>query len=163
MGYHPKIVMTLHKLKTGERDWTFFYARNPDNIIDLIEDYRKKATTRTLTDPSLQSCFSRNPTLEDVVEVKMGSIIYIPTRLDQPNLILEEFQVSDEFVVSMPKGAVDLFKKHVNHSLSEKRGDLYKLKLGGVFPSQNYLPEDIIKAMVNCDYENVGSDETMFY
>jgi hypothetical protein len=157
--------MTLHKLKTGERDWSFFYARNPYSIIELVTNYRRdnKLEERMAAGEILQSCFMQNPGLRDIIEVERGKITYIPTRLYQPKPILKEFHVSDEFVVFMPEKAVELFRKHAKHSLSEKRGDLYKLNLEESIKSQNYLPEDIVKVMINCDYKSVRSDATRLY
>jgi hypothetical protein len=155
--------MTLHKLKTGERDWSFFYARNPYSIIELVTNYRRdnKLEERMATGEILQPCFIKDPVLRDIIEVERGLIKYVPTRLSQSDL--KEFHVSDEFVVFMPEKAVELFRKHAKHSLSEKRGDLYKLNLEESIKSQNYLPEDIVKAMINCDYKSVRSDATRLY
>ena len=149
--------MDLFKLTSDE---VGIYARVPQHIVDLVSHYRARASAKgQLTDTRLSKWVSKVPTLEDVVKVNKGGILYhvgmvcLATDEDKgKDLFSEKMQVTEDFEVAVSPEAVLYFAQQRAELPSLKRGDLYKFHVDNpIFGELYFIPEDIMNAIVAYD------------
>ena len=146
--------MDLYKLNNPAEDNTYFYARDPEHIIELIQQYRKKVTEKERQDPKLVNWVKSEPTLDQIVKVKEGSLCFQAGMIcmDTKGELFEHLQVTPDFTVHVNVESLPYFDLARTELPEHKRGKLYKMHCpGSIFQGLYFLPEDIIKAIVAYD------------
>ncbi len=147
--------MTLYKLDNLAEDRTNIYARDPQQIFELVELYAKKLTPEERSNSRLVSWLKPN-TISRIIEVDFGILRFqagmINTALE--GNLFEELQVIDDFEVQVNLESLPYFDNKRSRLLDEKnkRGSLYKFhNNNGLFASQNYMPKDVAEAIGSYD------------
>ena len=155
----------LYELRFDE-DPVIFYSRHSQDILDVVSHYKEKAKTdiekalKTNPDARLAKWVTQDVKLDDILLVDkghmrfhVGPIDISPSKKDLP-IFNEELRISDEFSVQLSTEAVGHFAIFRQSMLGSKRGNLYKVATPGIFGALYFLPEDIVKSIM--EY-NMGS------
>ena len=152
--------MDLFKLKS-ESEPVGIYARVSQHIVDLVIHYHEQAKKAgQLDDPKLAKWVSKIPTLDDVAKVESGFIRYHagiinlnPQEVDmEEDLFSERMQVSDDFELAVSPEGLFYFNMQRQLLPTSKRGELYKFQTPGIFGGLYFVPEDVVKGIVNYDF-----------
>jgi hypothetical protein len=74
MTSNPK--SKLYKLNNPDAEATYFYARNPIQIIQTILEFQKTLTEEDKQNPNLMSWIKNRPTMNDISEAEEGVLTY---------------------------------------------------------------------------------------
>lgn len=150
--------MELYTLETYKKDNFRFYSRKPEDIVNLIEDYHKKAVKDGMMDnPRLGKWARRIPTIDEISVTKMGRVIFQAGMMSMNEKyknepLFEKLIVTPDFYVEINLESVlnfDLFRSKLFNC---KRLNLYKIQLDfGIVPGLTFVPEDIMQAI--CAYD----------
>jgi hypothetical protein len=150
-------IKKLYKLNNEQRDQTNFYSRDPNHIIEVIEMFREELKPEEINNPQIQGWVKKKPSIEDMIEVKFGDLIFQAGMVEMNDVrdgesFFERLPVTDDFTVHVNLESLPYFD-HLRRELPDnKMGKLYAFhNVRGLFPSQNFIPEDVMKAVVNFD------------
>ena len=152
-------------LLTSKNESFQMYARDPKHIIELVEHYHEQAKNDgNLDNPKVSNWVRKIPTLEDITQIEKGRINFhvgmVNLNRDEndmdKDLFSEYMQVTKDFLVAVSPEAVlyfEMYKQQLEQNLGKlKRGELYKVQIpGGVFASLNFIPEDVMQAILKYD------------
>lgn len=151
--------MELYRLVV-EDDPTQFFARKPQHIIDVVSHYHKHAVDKGIIDhPELSKWARHIPSLSDIVKVDKGLILYHvgminfnPDDVDMKGAFYSErMQVTDDFEVCVSREAILYFDQQRMQLPHLKREELYKFQIQGVLGTLNFIPEDVVRGIVDYD------------
>lgn len=151
--------MDLFKLKV-ENEAVGMYARREEDIIDLINYYRGKLERADqLGNPNLGKWVSEIPTLNKIEKVSSGFINYHVGMINlnycvvdmSKDFFSERMQVADDFEVAVSPESLLHFDAQRKKLPFCKRRELYKFLIEGVFGGLYFVPEDVMKGIVNYD------------
>lgn len=146
--------MVLYKLNNPKKDNTNIYARDQQHIVGLVAHYVAQLTPEDKANPQLQGWLKQN-SVDDIIEVESGHVLFQAGFIDMSRKgdLFEELQVTDDFTVHVNEESLPYFEES-RAGLSNppnKRGQLYRFHTPGMFGSQNFLPEDVVSAIVGFD------------
>ena len=146
----------LFKLRNPDSDNTQFYARDPTHIIELVEHYRMTKLTpaqREHPPGDLYGWVRKSPSLEDIEPVAHGGLVFQAglVVLDGEGEFFRHIQVLDDFTVDVNDESLPYFEMARRHILNTRRCNLYKFSTPGMFGTQNFLPEDVARAIAGYD------------
>lgn len=151
-------IKKLYKLNNEERDQTNFYSRDPKDIIEVVNMFREELKPGDESSPTVQSWVKKVPTLDDITVVKYGDLIFQAGMVemgddrDGKKAFFERLFVTDDFTVHVNLESLTYFDNLRREILGDKMGNLYAFhNIRGLFPSQNFIPEDIAKAIIGFD------------
>ena len=142
----------LFKLKTEERT-EGIYARNLQDIIDLIQFYNERDGEWT-GDPDVRECFRRVPTAEDIEEVEKGIVYFQIGMVDARSTgdFFEELKVADDFSFYVNHESLTNFALFRTVLPRMRRANLYKVQIdGGMFSGLYFIPQDVAEATMAYD------------
>lgn len=151
--------MDLYKLRVQDEP-VGIYARTPQHTVDLVSHYHEQARDAGhLDDPRLAKWVSKIPTLDDIAKVESGFIRYHagminlnPNEVDmEGDLFSERMQVTDDFEVAVSPEGLFYFGMQRQQLPNSKRGELYKFQTPGIFGGLYFIPEDVMKGIVDYD------------
>lgn len=158
--------MSLYLLQ-DPKDPTFFYARDPDDIVETLRYYHKREPWMA-SDPNVMEVFRSIPDPAKIPQVEKGVLTFragmmvLSDKVKDKN-IFEELQVLPDFVVraNLEAGPYLMMLKSSFPNL--KRGNLYKVQTSGLFATQTFLPQDVVDAIIAydlTDFLRAGDDLT---
>ncbi len=139
------------------------YARDPKDIVGLVEYYHNQAKNDgKLDDPHTVDWVKNIPKPDEIRQAESGRINYHVGMVNlndaaEGDFFSEHLQVTPDFLVAVSPEAILYFEMHLqklSKSLQQlKRGQLYKFQVHGgmYFSSLNFIPEDVMNAMLNYD------------
>ena len=151
--------MVLYKLKVEDDEPVNIYARDPKDIICIVEHYHEQSKKEgSLENPRIAKWVKKIPSLHDILEVEKGNVkiqagmIQFGESGSVPEKFFNELQVTSDFSVYINDESLPYLVMLRHKFPKYKRQNLYKIQItGGIFPGWNFIPEDVIKAI--CRYE----------
>lgn len=159
--------MVLFKLQNDSFERTHIYARDPQDIVDLVSYYRtERLSPEELKDPTLLGWVKKVPSLDDIAVVESGSITYhvgmFSIARDPEDRFLH-IPLVDDFDLLVTREALQWFDVQRLRLGDTKRAGLYKFAFYDVdFGAQYFVPADVMRAMKDLSlqkwYEEAAED-----
>ncbi len=144
----------------GKDEPVQIYARDQQHIISLVEHYRERAKKQgDLDNAQLDQWVRTVPTLDQIVAVDLGFVNYhagmINLKLSEEDMkkdfFSEYMRVIPDFEFRVSPESVGYFSVQRRLLPSLRRDHLYKLQTSGALGSLNFIPEDVMNALLAYD------------
>jgi hypothetical protein len=147
-----------YKVEAKKDIITRFYGRNPQQILTALGYYFERSKEEgVMEDPNLVWWLRKKFSEGEIEQVEKGEFNFFTgmisiARENEQKPLFEEIKVSDDFSVYVPEENIGNFALWRTKIMQRKRGGLYKLQNPmEMFMNISFVPEDIAKAVVNCD------------
>ena len=150
---------------------TQFYAREKQDILDLIDHYKQREVARGAQNEPMSFSRKLSPEILETIHTEergyfrfhVGPLILPKNEEEGKKDVFQELQVLSDFTVAVSyedSGYFDLFRRSI---LDSRRMNLYKAEVdNSLFGGLTFIPRDVVDAILAFDLSDLLKEGRKF-